>query len=72
MSTSASTADLDREPYGGFVAVELDGAEEVSRRLAAAGVLTDSRGHHLRLGPAPYVSDDQLADALDRLGECLA
>ena len=65
-------ADLDRAPYGGFVAVELDGAEEVSRRLAAAGVLTDSRGHHLRLGPAPYVSDDQLADALDRLGECLA
>ena len=65
-------ADLDREPYGGFVAVELDGAEEVSRRLAAAGVLTDRRGQHLRLGPAPYVSDDQLADALDRLGECLA
>jgi kynureninase len=65
-------ADLDREPYGGFVAVELDGAEEVSRRLAARGVLTDSRGHHLRLGPAPYISDDQLREALDRLGECLS
>jgi kynureninase len=53
-----------REDYGGFVAVEVPDAEEVSRRLAAEGVLTDSRGRHLRLGPAPYLSADQLERAV--------
>ena len=53
-----------REDYGGFVAVEVTDAEEVSRRLAADGVMTDSRGRHLRLGPAPYLTDDQLERAV--------
>ena len=61
----------NREPFGGFVATELDGAEAVSRRLAESGVFTDSRGRHLRLGPAPYVTDDQLDDALRVLAGCL-
>jgi kynureninase len=59
--------DQEREPYGGFVAVELDGAEDVSRRLADAGVFTDSRGRHLRLGPAPYVTGEQLDSAVEAL-----
>jgi kynureninase len=54
-----------REDYGGFVALEVPDAEAVSRRLAEDGVMTDSRGRYLRLGPAPYVSDDQLASAAD-------
>ena len=53
-----------REDYGGFVAVEVTDAEEVSRRLSADGVMTDSRGRHLRLGPAPYLTDDQLERAV--------
>jgi kynureninase len=57
----------DREDYGGFVALEVDGAEDLSRQLAEGGVLTDSRGRNLRLGPAPYVTDDQLARAADRI-----
>jgi kynureninase len=57
--------DGRREDYGGFVAVEVADAEEASRRLAADGVMTDSRGRHLRLGPAPYLSDDQLERAAD-------
>jgi kynureninase len=61
----------NREPFGGFVAVEIDGAEAVSRRLAEAGVATDSRGRHLRLGPAPYLRNDQLEAALERLGACV-
>jgi kynureninase len=64
-------ADEDREPFGGFVAVEIEDAEAVSRRLAETGVFTDSRGRHLRLGPAPYVTDAQLEAALERLGVCL-
>ena len=54
-----------REDYGGFVAVEVEDPEAVSHRLAAEGVLTDSRGRHLRLGPAPYLTDDQLERAVD-------
>ena len=60
----ALEVDGRREDYGGFVAVEVTDAEEVSRRLAADGVMTDSRGRHLRLGPAPYLTDDQLERAV--------
>jgi hypothetical protein len=34
-------------------------------------VSTDSRGRHLRLGPAPYVTDGQLGSALEHLAACL-
>ena len=57
---------LDR--FGGFLALESPHAEELSRRLFAAGVSTDSRGRYLRLGPAPYLSDSQLESAVERLG----
>jgi kynureninase len=53
----------EREDFGGFLALEVPDAEAVSRRLAEDGVLTDARGRYLRLGPAPYVTDDQLARA---------
>ena len=57
--------DSSRGDYGGFLALEVPDAEEVRRRLADEGVLTDSRGRHLRLGPAPYLTDDQLERAVD-------
>ena len=56
-----------REDFGGFLALEVPDAEDASRRLAEEGVLTDSRGRFLRLGPAPYVSDEQLARAAERV-----
>ena len=56
-----------REDFGGFLALEVPDAEEDSRRLAEDGVMTDSRGRYLRLGPAPYVSDDQLVFAAERV-----
>ena len=34
-----------------------------------AGVATDSRGTSLRFGPAPYLEDRQLDDAMAALGE---
>jgi kynureninase len=58
-----------RVAYAGFVALEVPDAEEVSRSLAADGVLTDSRGRRLRLGPAPYVTDEQLRAAATALDE---
>ena len=54
--------------FGGFLALESERAEELSRRLLEAGVVTDSRGRYLRLGPAPYQSDDQLEAAVEHLG----
>jgi kynureninase len=64
--------DTPLERFGGFLALESPRAEELSRRLAAAGVLTDSRGRYLRLGPAPYLSDAQLEAAVERLGDSVS
>jgi kynureninase len=55
------------ERFGGFLALRSPMAESVSRRLASDGVQTDSRGTYLRLGPAPYLCDEQLEEAVRRL-----
>ena len=60
-----------REAYGGFFALRSPRAGELQRELAERGVLTDSRGEHLRFGPAPYLSDEQLEQAIATLGELL-
>jgi kynureninase len=57
------------EAVGGFLALESPHAGEIRAALAERGVMSDSRGHHLRLGPAPYLSDAQLRDAVARLGD---
>lgn len=58
-----------REPdrRGGFVAVGLDRASEIVRALRARGIYADARGPTLRLGPAPYVTDDEIDRALEAL-----
>ncbi|HEV3056096.1 MAG TPA: hypothetical protein VGX45_15645 [Solirubrobacteraceae bacterium] len=58
--------------YAGFLALRTPRAAGLQRALHERGVLTDSRAGHLRLGPAPYLSDAQLADAVERLGEAIA
>ena len=60
------------DEVGGFLALIAPDAEELSRRLRAGGVLTDSRGRYLRLGPAPYLTELQLEIAMARLGEAVA
>jgi kynureninase len=57
------------EGLGGFLALRSSRAGEISARLKMRGVATDFRGEALRLGPAPYVSDGQLTDAIAILGE---
>lgn len=52
---------------GGFLSLRSRRAEQLSRALRARGVWTDYRGELLRLGPAPYVSDEQLRAALAAL-----
>jgi kynureninase len=60
--------DLDLSKVGGFLVLWTPHAGEISKRLKAADVWTDYRGDALRLGPAPYLSDQQLIDAVERLG----
>jgi kynureninase len=60
---------LDR--VGGFLALRSPRAGELQRALSQRGVLTDSRGPWLRLGPAPYLSDHQLETAIALLGEAV-
>jgi kynureninase len=60
--------DSPLDAFGGFLALESERAEELSRRLLDKGVVTDSRGRYLRLGPAPYHSDKQLEAVIEELG----
>ena len=62
--------DLDR--VGGFLALRSPHAGALQRALSERGVLTDSRGPWLRLGPAPYLSDEQLEAAIALLGEAVS
>ncbi|MFC5827098.1 kynureninase [Nonomuraea insulae] len=55
------------ENVAGFLALRSPHAARLRDGLTARGVLADSRGHMLRLGPAPYLSDDQLDAAMDAL-----
>lgn len=52
---------------GGFVALRLPDAARVVRELRGRGVWADSRGNVLRLGPAPYTTDDEIDRALEML-----
>ena len=54
---------------GGFLALKSPVATALTARLRKRGVWTDARGDVLRMGPAPYLSDRQLEDAVAILGE---
>jgi kynureninase len=56
------------ERRGGFLAIRSPHAADLSRALRVHGVLTDARGEVLRLGPAPYLADEQLRRAAAALG----
>jgi kynureninase len=55
----------------GFIAIRTPHAARTVAVLRSRGIYTDSRGQTLRLGPAPYVSDDQLGLAVTELGAVL-
>jgi selenocysteine lyase/cysteine desulfurase len=65
------TRDRSTQPddVAGFLTLQSPVARELQRALGARGVLTDSRGEILRLGPAPYLTDAQLMGAVSVLGE---
>jgi selenocysteine lyase/cysteine desulfurase len=51
----------------GFVAARVPGAGDVVKALRGDGVFVDSRGDLLRLGPAPYLTDEELDHGLARV-----
>jgi kynureninase len=55
----------------GFLALRVPNAPSVAHTLRQRGVFVDARGDILRLGPAPYLRDDQLEDAVAMIGEVL-
>jgi len=59
------------EQRAGFLALRSPRAGELRAALRERGVRSDHRGDVLRLGPAPYLRDDQLIAAVDALGACL-
>lgn len=63
------------ERRGGFVALRVSPAGRASQlveALRARGVVTDSRGDVLRLGPAPYVTDAELRRACEEIRALVA
>jgi selenocysteine lyase/cysteine desulfurase len=62
---------MPNERRGGFLAIRMRAAIDVARRLRDRGVHSDARGDVLRVGPAPYLRDDQLRDAMRALGDVL-
>ncbi len=73
LDADPSVIDRDRSVHldgvAGFLALRSPRAGELSAALSERGVLTDCRGDTLRLGPAPYLTDAQLQDAVAVLGE---
>ena len=55
---------LGEAERGGFVALRTTRALELSTLLREDGLYTDARGDILRLGPAPYVTDAEIDEAL--------
>lgn len=60
--------DVPLAAVGGFLALRAPRAAALGRGLRDRGVWVDARGDYLRLGPAPYLSDAQLDEAMDALG----
>jgi kynureninase len=73
LNPAAARVELMSEARrAGFLAVQMPGATRVAQALRDRGVLVDARGDVLRLGPAPYLRDDQLESAVEALGEGLS
>ncbi|MDH5627024.1 MAG: kynureninase, partial [Candidatus Krumholzibacteria bacterium] len=53
----------------GFLVLRSSRAGDICRALRERGVFTDYRGDVLRMGPAPYLCDDQIVRAVGILGD---
>jgi kynureninase len=65
----ARVEPMPSERRGGFLAIRSPQAPAVAHALRQRGVYIDARGDILRIGPAPYLRDDQLMNAIAASGE---
>jgi kynureninase len=68
----AHVESIPADSRGGFLAIRAPRAVEIVRALRRRAVYADARGEILRLGPAPYLRDDQVRDAVLALRDVLA
>ena len=68
-SVVALAHDVPLEARGGFLALRAPDAGSLFEGLLERGVRTDYRSTILRFGPAPYLTDEQLEQAMTTLGE---
>lgn len=57
------------EQNGGFLALQSPHARSIRAALLERGVFTDARGDILRMGPAPYITTEQIEQAIRALSE---
>jgi kynureninase len=69
---AAHVEPLPAERRAGFLAIRTPYAQAWMQALRTRGVHADARGDVLRLGPAPYLRDDQLTTAVDVLSEVVS
>jgi kynureninase len=67
----ARDRSVSLESVAGFLALESPRARELVGELRKRGVMVDARGSLLRFGPAPYLCDDQLRQAMAALKEVM-
>lgn len=60
------------EDRGAFLSLHAPQAGRLSHAMKERGVHTDARGDVLRFGPAPYLRDDQLVEAMAVLGDVVS
>ena len=65
--SKAQVLEMAPDRRAGFLAVRSPHATQLARALRQQAISADSRGDILRLGPAPYVSDEQLQEAVAKL-----
>lgn len=68
----ARATGIPLERTGGFLALKTAEAGRIASALRTRNVRSDHRGDVLRLGPAPYVTDRQIEDAIAALAGCFA
>ena len=59
------------EFMGGFISFDSPYSREINLYMRDHGIHTDVCGRYLRMGPAPYMCDEQLEDAIHALEEAV-
>lgn len=56
---------------GGFLSLTTPKAREIRAALMEEGIYTDARDQILRFGPAPYTTEEQIEEVMEKLGRIL-